>query len=110
MIKKLQRIFTVHLVFLLLLSKGASAQTIRLDLPGTDLAKAVTALQQQAPSINFSYSQESLEKVRLDRVQVKAGRVQAALEILHKRYGSHYLLDGKNVTFKNLPESAPPPP
>src|SRR5258708_26487431 len=110
MIKKLQRIFTVHLVFLLLLSKGASAQTIRLDLPGTDLAKVVTALQQQAPSINFSYSQESLEKVRLDRVQVKAGRLQDALEILQKRYGLHYLMDGNNVTLKYVPVAAPPAP
>src|SRR5258708_14709846 len=108
MIKKLQRIFTVHLVFLLLLSKGASAQTIRLDLPGTDLAKMVTALQQQAPSINFSYSQESLEKVRLDRVQVKAGRLQDAFEILQKRYSLHYLMAGNNLTLKYVPEFAAP--
>src|SRR5260221_4435505 len=109
MIKKLQRSFTVYAVLLLLsIGKGALAQAIRLDLPGTDLAKVVTALQQQAPGINFSYSQESLEKVRLDRVQVKAGRLQDALDLLQKKYGLHYLMDGNTVTLKYVPLAPPP--
>ena len=62
-------------LFLLLLSIGqrVSAQSIRLDLRETDLAKVVAALQQQAPSVNFSFSQEALEKVSLNRVELKAG-------------------------------------
>ena len=112
MIKRLQRSFTVYALLLLLLcmGKGALAQSIRLDLPVTDLAKVASALQQQAPSINFSYNQESLEKIHLDRVQVKAGRLQDALEILQKRYGLHYLMDGNNVTLKYVPVVPPPAP
>ncbi len=112
MIKKLQRNLTVYGVLILLLSigQGALAQAIRLDLPGTDLAKVVAALQQQAPGINFSYNQELLEKVHLDRVQVKSGRLQDALETLQKKYGLHYLMDGNNVTLKYVPAAPPPAP
>lgn len=84
------------------------AQNIRLDLHGTDLARVVEALQQQTPGINFSYSQEALEKIHLDRVELKAARLQDALEILQKKYGLHSLMDGRTVTFKYIP--LPPPP
>src|SRR5882757_9050908 len=112
MIKKLQRNFTVYgaLILLLSIGEGALAQAIRLDLPGTDLAKVVAALQQQAPGINFSYNQELLEKVHLDRVQVKSGMLQDALETLQKKYGLHYLMDGNNVTLKYVPAAPPPAP
>jgi len=109
MTRKFQQSFMMWGLFLLLLSIGqhVSAQSIRLDLRETDLAKVVAALQQQAPSVNFSFSQEALEKVRLNRVDLKAGRLQDALEILQKKYGLHYLMDGKTVTLKYV---LPPPP
>ena len=109
MTRKFQQSFMMWGLFLLLLSIGqhVSAQSIRLDLKETDLAKVVAALQQQAPDVNFSFSQEALEKVRLNRVELKAGRLQDALEMLQKKYGLHYLMDGKTVTLKYVP--APPP-
>jgi TonB-linked SusC/RagA family outer membrane protein len=109
MTRKFQQSFMVWALFLLLSSIGlrVSAQSIRLDLRETDLAKVVAALQQQAPTVNFSFSQEALEKVRVERVQLKAGALQEALEILQKRYGLHYLLDGKTVTLKYVPVAPP---
>ena len=95
------------LLFLfLLLGQRGWAQTIRLDLRGSDLSKVVAALQQQAPTVNFTYSQEVLEKVKVDRLQLKAQRLEDALEILQKRYGLHYLLDGSNLTLKYVPLNA----
>jgi hypothetical protein len=109
MTRKFQQSFIMWGLFLLLLSIGqqVSAQSIRLDLRETDLAKVVAALQQQAPSVNFSFSQEALEKVSLDRIELKAGRLQDALEILQKKYGLHYLTDGKTVTLKYVPVAPP---
>src|ERR1700760_1539141 len=110
MTRKSQRSFTVWglLFFLLIIGQRAFAQSIRLDLQNTDLAKVVAALQQQAPAINFSYSQEVLEKVHVDHVQVKAGQLEQALKILQEKYGLHYLMDGKNVTLKYVPFVTPP--
>ena len=112
MTRKLQRHFAIWGLLLLLLGVGTKgiAQSIRLDLQGTDLAKVVAALQQQAPTVNFSYSQEALEKVRVDHVQLKAGRLQQALEMLQERYGLHFLMDGKNVTLKYVPVASPAAP
>src|ERR1700754_3096959 len=109
MTRKFQQSFMMWGLFLLLLSFGqrGSAQSIGLDLRETDLAKIVAALQQQAPSINFSFSQEALEKVRLNRVELKAGRLQDALEILQKKYGLRYLMDGNTVTLKYVPVAPP---
>ncbi len=63
MTRQLQRSFAVWGLLLLLLSIGQKglAQSIRLDLQGTDLAKVVAALQQQAPTLNVSYNQKDLE-------------------------------------------------
>lgn len=115
MTRNLQRSFTVWGLLLLLLCIGERglAQSIRLDLHGTDLAKVVAVLQQQAPNINFSYSQEALEKVHEEHVQLKAGNLREMLEILQRKYGLHYLMDGNNVTLKYVPvrppaETAPP--
>ena len=96
-------------LFLLLLGIGqrVSAQSIRLDLRETDLAKVVAALQQQAPNVNFSFSQEALEKIHLGRVELKAGRLQDALGTLQKKYGLHYLMDGNTVTLKYVPVAPP---
>jgi TonB-linked SusC/RagA family outer membrane protein len=109
MTRKLQRSFTVwgFLLLLLIIGQRGMAQSIRLDLHETDLAKVVAVLQQQAPAINFSYSQEVLERVRVDHVQFKAGTLQGALEILQVKYGLHYLMDGKNVTLKYVPVEPP---
>ena len=83
------------LLFLfLMMGQRGWAQAIRLDLHGTDLSKVVAALQQQVPTVNFTYSQEVLEKVKIDRLQLKAARLEEALETLQKSYGLHYLLDG----------------
>src|ERR1700753_4353763 len=105
MTQQLQKRLSVWAVLLLLLCIGQRgwAQSIRLDLHGTDLAKVVAVLQQQAPAINFSYSQEALEKVHVDRVQLKAGKLEDALQILQNKYGLHFLMDGKNVTLKYVP-------
>ena len=101
-------LFSLWVLFLLLgMVKTSQAQGIRLDLRETDLAKVVAALQQQAPSVNFTYSQESLEKVKITHVQVKADRLQTALEQLQKRYGLHFLMDGANVTLKYVPVAPP---
>lgn len=110
MTRKLKRGFMgcgLLLLFLMLGQRGW-AQTIRLDLKGTDLSKVVAALQQQAPTINFTYSQEVLEKVKVSRIQLKAARLEEALETLQKQYGLHYLLDGANVTLKYVPQNAAP--
>jgi TonB-linked SusC/RagA family outer membrane protein len=109
MTRKFQQSLMVLGLFLLLpgIGQKVSAQSIRLDLRETDLAKIVASLQQQAPNINFSFSQEALEKVHLNRVGLKAGRLQDALEILQKKYGLHYLMDGKTVTFKYIPVAPP---
>ncbi len=105
MTRKLQQSLTVWASVLLLLCVGQRgwAQSISLDLRGTDLAKVAAALQQQAPAINFSYSQEALEKVHLEHVQLKAGQLQDALTVLQDKYGLHFLMDGKNVTLKYVP-------
>jgi hypothetical protein len=73
MTKKLQHSFMVWGLLLLLLGVAhrSQAQSIRLDLHGTDMARVVAALQQQAPTVNFTYSQEVLEKVHVDRIQLK---------------------------------------
>lgn len=106
MTRKLQ--FSLWILFLLLgMVTKSQAQSIRLDLRETDLAKVVAALQQQASSVNFTYSQESLEKVKIAHVQVKADRLQTALEQLQKKYGLHFLLDGTNVTLKYVPVAPP---
>ncbi|HEY4109325.1 TonB-dependent receptor [Puia sp.] len=110
MTRKLERSFMgfgLLLLFLILGQKGW-AQTIRLDLRGTDLSKVVAALQQQAPTVNFTYSQEVLERVKVDRIQLKAARLQDALETLQKQYGLRYLLDGSNLTLKYVPLNASP--
>ena len=91
------------LLMFLVLGQRGWAQTIRLDLKRTDLSKVVAALQQQAPTVNFTYSQEVLEKVKIDRIQLKSGNLQDALEVLQKQYGLHYLLDGTNLTLKYVP-------
>lgn len=96
------------LLLFLLLGQTGWAQTIRLDLKGTDLSKVVSALQQQAPNVNFTYSQEVLEKVKVDRIQLRAARLEDALETLQRQYGLHYLLDGSNVTLKYVPLNAAP--
>ncbi len=105
MTRTLQRRFMVLGLFLLLVCIGqkSMAQGIRLDLHGTDLAKVVAVLQQQAPAVNFTYSQEALEKVKVDHVQLKTHNLEDALNILQKKYGLHYLMDGKNVTLKYVP-------
>ena len=92
MTRTTQRSFAVWSLLLLLMSFGQRgfAQSIRLDLHGTDLAKVVAALQQQAPNINFSYSQETLEKVHVEHVQLKAGGLREVLEILQGKYGLPY--------------------
>lgn len=95
------------LILFLSLGHRGWAQAIRLDLRGTDLSKVVAALQQQAPAVNFTYSQEVLEKVKVDRVQLKAARLEDALTILQNRYGLHFLIDGQNVTLKYVPVKAP---
>jgi TonB-linked SusC/RagA family outer membrane protein len=109
MTRKFQRSFAVFGLFVLLLGAGhrVSAQKIRLDLRRTDLAQVVAVLQQQAPNIDFSFSQEALAKVHMERVVLQAGRLRDALEILQKIYGLHYLMDGRTVTLKYVP---PPPP
>ncbi len=109
MTRKLQRHFTVWGLLLLLLCIGqrSQAQNIRLDLHETDLARVVAVLQQQAPAANFSFSQEELEKVHLDHVQLKAANLQDALNVLQTKFGLHFLMDGKNVTLKYVP--VPPP-
>jgi TonB-linked SusC/RagA family outer membrane protein len=94
-------------LFFLCLAQTSIAQSIRLDLRQTDLAKIVAALQQQVPAVNFTYSQEMLEKVHIDHVQLKAAGLGDALEILQKRYGLHYLIDGSNVTLKYVPVEPP---
>jgi TonB-linked SusC/RagA family outer membrane protein len=110
MSRKLQRSFMgCGLLFLfLVLGQKGWAQTIRLDLHGTDLSKVVAALQQQAPNVNFTYSQEVLEKVKVDKIQLRAARLEEALQTLQKQYGLHYLLDGSNVTLKYVPANAQP--
>ena len=85
------------MLLLLCIGHRGEAQNIRLDLHQTDLAKVVVVLQQQAPTVNFSFSQEELEKVHLDRVALKASSLQDALQILQSRYGLHFLLDRKSV-------------
>ena len=109
MTRKLLRHFTGWGLLLLLLCVGhrSQAQNIRLDLHQTDLAKVVVVLQQQAPTVNFSFSQEELEKVHLDRVALKASSLQDALQVLQSRYGLHFLMDGKNVTLKYVPVPSP---
>ncbi len=108
MTRKLKRSFMgCGLLFLfLILGQRGWAQTIRLDLHNTDLSKVVAALQQQAPVVNFTYSQEVLEKVKIDKLQLKAARLEEALETLQKSYGLHYLLDGSNLTLKYVPMNA----
>jgi TonB-linked SusC/RagA family outer membrane protein len=105
MTRKLQRHFVVLGLLLLLLGIGQRswAQNIRLDLHETDLARVVAVLQQQAPTVNFSFSQEELEKVHLSHVELKASGLQDALQILQNKYGLHFLMDGKNVTLKYVP-------
>ena len=108
MTRKLKRSFMgcgLLLMFLFLGQRGW-AQAIRLDLHGTDLSKVVALLQQQVPDVNFTYSQEVLEKVKVDRIQLRAAKLQDALETLEKKYGLHYLLDGSNVTLKYVPQNA----
>src|ERR1700761_3564722 len=102
MTRKLLRHFTGWGMLLLLVCIGhrSQAQSIRLDLHETDLARVVAVLQQQAPTVNFSFSQEELEKIRLDHVELKATSIQEALDKLQSNYGLHYLMDGKNVTLK----------
>ena len=107
MTRKLQRSVWGLLLLLLGMAQKGQAQSIRLDLRETDLAKVVAALQQQAPTVNFTYSQEALEKVKINHVLVKAGRLQEALETLQKKYGLHYLMDGPNVTLKYVPVAPP---
>lgn len=109
MTRKLQRHFAVWGLLLLLVCIGhrSQAQSIRLDLHQTDLARVVAVLQQQAPTVNFSFSQDELEKVRLDHVVLKSSSLQEALDVLQSKYGLHFLMDGKNVTLKYVP--VPPP-
>jgi TonB-linked SusC/RagA family outer membrane protein len=109
MTRKMKQRFMVCGFILLLLGIGQRtfAQNIRLDLHGTDLAKVVAALQQQAPTVNFTFSQEALERVPIEHVQLKTGRLQDALDILQKKYGLHYLMDGATVTLKYVPVEPP---
>src|ERR1700761_7589892 len=109
MTRKLQRHFAVWGLLLLLVCIGhrSEAQNIRLDLHKTDLARVVAVLQQQAPTVNFSFSQDELEKIRVDNVVLKASSLQEALDVLQSKYGLHFLMDGKNVTLKYVP--VPPP-
>lgn len=93
------------LILLLLfgVAGSLSAQSIQLILKNTDLAKVVASLQEQAPQYRFSYQPEALEKIKLNEVYLKTSNLTAALQQLQKQYGLHYLLDGKNVSFKYLP-------
>ena len=95
------------LLLLMGVANRSQAQSIRLDLHGTDMARVVAALQQQAPTVNFTYSQEVLEKVHVDRIQLKTDRLEDALTILQNKYGLHFLKDGQNVTLKYVPLGAP---
>ena len=108
MTRKLKRSFMgcgLLLMFLVLGQRGW-AQTVRLDLKKTDLSKVVAALQQQAPTVNFTFSQEVLERVKVDHIQLKSGSLKDALDVLEKQYGLHYLLDGTNLTLKYVPLNA----
>src|ERR1700744_278837 len=109
MTRKLQRHFAGWGLLLLFVFIGhrSHAQNIGLDLHQRDLARVVAVLQQQAPTVNFSFSQDELEKVRLDHVVLRESSLQEALDALQSKYGLHFLMDGKNVTLKYVP--VPPP-
>lgn len=110
MSKQLQQRFRIlgFLIVMFFIKQEGHAQAIHLDLRSSNLAKVVAALQAQAPGVNFSYSQEVLEKVQTGELQLNTTRLKEALEVLQTRYGLHYLMDGKNVTLKYLPLSELP--
>jgi TonB-dependent receptor len=79
------------------------AQSIKLRLQKTTLAKVAASLQQQAPGSNFSYSPEVFEKVNIEQVQADAPSLQVMLDLLKKQIGLHSLVDGNNITLKYIP-------
>jgi TonB-linked SusC/RagA family outer membrane protein len=89
------------LVFILLGSVNTLlAQSIHISLQKTDLAGVAAALQKQSPSMNFSYNEDALKKIKLDHVQVDAGSLGEALVLLQKNYGLQYLQSGNNITLR----------
>jgi TonB-linked SusC/RagA family outer membrane protein len=87
--------------------QSAWAQTVKLRLRNTNLAKVIVQLQQQAPQYKLSYQQEVMEKVKLDEVAVDAGSFTQALQQLQEKYGLHYLIAGNTVSFKYIPLAKP---
>jgi TonB-linked SusC/RagA family outer membrane protein len=106
MTRKLRMSLLIVVFLSIALRQQAGAQQINLDLRSTDLAKVVVAMQEQAPGINFSYNQEGLEKIHVDKVEVRANKLKESLDILQQKFGLHYLMDGNNVTLKYVQPAA----
>lgn len=105
--RRIQGKWWIFFFLLLASAQQAGAQAIHIDLQQTNLAKIVAALQQQAPKINFSYSEAALSRIKVDHVQLEAAKPLEALELLKKNYGLQYLQDGNNITLKYVATPAP---
>ncbi len=84
------------------------AQVINIDLESTDLAKVVSMLQQQVPGFKFVFQQESLEKVKIRQVHLKAASVKLALQQLDAQFGLSFLIDGQVISLRYVPKGVFP--
>lgn len=87
----------------------AAAQNIKVDLARTDLARVVDVIQRQASGYEFSYQEEALAKVKLERVHLETGKLKDALDQL-QQYGLKYMLDGKTVSLRYAAPAPRPAP
>ncbi|WP_160713164.1 SusC/RagA family TonB-linked outer membrane protein [Chitinophaga solisilvae] len=97
------RIGCTALVMVAVLNAHVQAQSVRVNLQGSNLAKVVESLQKQAPGYHFSFQQQALEKVKVDKINLHQSSVKDALEYLQKNYGLQYLLEGNMVSVKYNP-------
>ncbi len=97
------------LVFSLCFFNGmAQGQSISVELSHTNLSEVISRLQQQAPAFHFSYQPSSFEKVKIERVTLKAASLEGALVQLKKQIGIDYMVDGKTVALKYTSREAVP--
>ncbi|HVI45262.1 MAG TPA: SusC/RagA family TonB-linked outer membrane protein [Chitinophaga sp.] len=91
------------LVIVAAMNGRANAQSIKMDITGSNLAAVVANLQKQAPGYQFSFQQQVLEKVKVDKMNLHQPSVKAALEYLQKNYGVQFLMEGNMVSVKYAP-------
>ncbi len=100
------------LVFLVILLgasfRGAAQQRpIAIDLSNTTLLEVVNQLQRQTPAIHFSFQPSVFEKVKVNRISLRASTLEEALAQLKKQHNVDYRIDGETAALKYTGAAAP---